>query len=436
MTSQNLNCIKALMLFLLLILIMSCGGPKQGVEETGELKASRIRILKENIQDNPNKPNSYFQLAQIYASIDSVDSAMTFVEKALERDKTLTEANLLKADLFLNREEIKPAYEIYLDVLESEESEKYLNRIRNKVGKPYPIYQLTEGDFNNAFPSVSADDQRFVYQSDRDGNWEIYLMDVDGEQEVRLTNNLAQDEMPVFSPEENIIAFTSTRDDTAKKSRPEKNRNIFLMDLQNGKIAREIVHEADDWYPALIGDGREIVFVSERDDQRDVPFQERFSDLYYRNLKEDETIRLTQNQADDVSPSVSADGKWILFTSNRDGNYQIYKMERKSLITEQLTFFDGNCGAPHFSRDNDKICFFADFSGNYDIFIMDSDLKNVTKLTADPAQDTYPIFSPNKRKIFFQSNRTGKYQIYSIDLMSPITRDDLIFELTDYVNSH
>ena len=301
------------------------------------------------------------------------------------------------------------------------------------MGQPFPIYQLTSGDYNNAFPCFSPDDNRIAFQSDRDGNWEVYLMDADGAQAVRLTNHQAQDEMPVFGSDNNIISFTSTRDDSIHKGRLDKTRNIFLMDIVAGTAARIEGHEADNWYPALVRNGDQVVFISERDDLREVPFHEKWSDIYIRDLKNSSILRLTQNEADDGSPSVSANGKWILFTSNRTGSFQVYRMDLKGNMVEQLTFMEGNCGAPHFSHDGKLITFFAEVNGNYEIFIMDHTGKNVTQLINDPAQDSYSSFSPDKRKIVFHSNRTGKYQVYWIDLMNPLRHDDLVRGLEEKI---
>jgi Tol biopolymer transport system component len=48
-------------------------------------------------------------------------------------------------------------------------------------------------------------------QSDRDGNWEIYLMDADGRNPIRLTNNSADDWNPAWSPHGQRIAFVLPR---------------------------------------------------------------------------------------------------------------------------------------------------------------------------------------------------------------------------------
>ncbi len=417
-----------------LLLIMGCSSAKKTVKEVSLASPqTNLSFLLQELKDNPKDPNVYYKLSKVYLELDSIDYALVTVDTALGLDPKLNPAKLLRANLLFKKNRIKEGYTEYLEILKSETGDEYVEEIRVQMGQPYPIYPLTSGDYNNAFPCFSPDDNRIAFQSDRDGNWEIYLMDADGARAVRLTNHEAQDEMPVFGADNNIIAFTSTRDDSLHKGRLDKTRNIYLMDIAAGNAARIVENEADDWYPALVGSGEQIVFVSERDDLREVSFHERWSDIYFCDFKNSSLLRLTQNEADDGSPSVSANGKWVLFTSDRSGTHQIYRMDLKGSMVEQLSFMKGNCGAPHFSHDGKMITFFADINDNYEIFMLDPVTKEVTQLTNDPAQESYPSFSPDKRKIIFHSNRTGKYQIYWIDLMNPLRHDDLVRSLEDKI---
>jgi len=431
MSHFNKLRITSLGLAISLVLLVACGGSQKGVKETSDSisKQDRLAFVQQQVKENPQDPNAYLNLSKIYADLDSVDYALVTIDTALSIDPNFNKAKLVRAELLLKKNKIKDGYAEYLEILKSEKGDEYVTEIRTQLGQPYPIHQLTRGDYNNAFPCFSPDDKKIIFQSDRDNNWQIYLIDADGAQEVRLTNNKHQDEMPVYGSSDNIIAFTSTRDDSVHKNRLNKNRNIYLMDMITSSVARAVEHDADDWYPALVEKGEQLVFVSEMDDQRDVPFHEKWSDIYIKDFAKSTTLRLTQNEADDGSPSVSSNGKFITFTSNVTGTYQVYRMNIKGGLVEQLTFLDGNCGSPHFSHDGKKIVFFADNGDNYNIYMMNNTGRNLEQLTNDATQDSYPTFSSDKRKILFHSNRSGKYQIYWIDLMTPLTQDDLVREL-------
>ena len=65
----------------------------------------------------------------------------------------------------------------------------------------------TQGD--DRHPFFSPDDSKIIFESNRDGNWEIYLMNSDGSNQQNLTNNKFDDRMPSFHPSGNAILFFS-----------------------------------------------------------------------------------------------------------------------------------------------------------------------------------------------------------------------------------
>ncbi len=419
-----------------IILILGCGSTKQTMDARQSAGSPNdVTWWRQQLAKQPDKAPIYLKIGMLYVSQQREAEALAAIDSALILNPQLNSARIVRAKLHLQNHRLKEGYSDYLEVLRSDNGEDYVELIRNELGQPYPIHPLTSGDYNNAFPYFCPDNRRIAFQSDRDGNWEIYLMDVEAGQAVRLTNHPEQDEMPVFGTKQNVIAFCSTRDDSMHKGRLDKTRNIFLMNLITGDIARIVDSPADDWYPALVGDGEKLVFVSERDDPRSVPFHEKLSELYLYDLKSGGLVRLTQNECDDSSPSVSSNGKWILFSSDRSGNYQLYQMDLKGNLVQPLEarFPQGNCGAPHGSSDGKLITFFVELEANADIYMMDQAGTKITRLTNDPAVDSYPSFSPDKRRIIFHSNRTGKYQLYWIDLMNPLTQEELIANLSEKI---
>jgi TolB protein len=69
---------------------------------------------------------------------------------------------------------------------------------------------LTDSDDDTA-PALSPDGQKIAYMSRRAGNWEIYLINADGSDARRLTDNGADDGLPTWSPDGRAIAFVSNR---------------------------------------------------------------------------------------------------------------------------------------------------------------------------------------------------------------------------------
>ena len=99
---------------------------------------------------------------------------------------------------------------------------------------------------------------KIVFQSDRDGDWEIYVMNADGSNVVQLTHNSAADEYPVWSPDGKQIAFKSNRDG---------NFEIYVMDADGTNQKRLTNHPSNDEDPAWSPDGKHIVFHSDRENK-------------------------------------------------------------------------------------------------------------------------------------------------------------------------
>ncbi|NJP06056.1 MAG: hypothetical protein HC837_10740, partial [Chloroflexaceae bacterium] len=105
-------------------------------------------------------------------------------------------------------------------------------------------------------PTPSPDpvsDERIVFQSNRDGNREIYVMNLDGSGQTNLTNHPARDENPTWSPDGTRIAFESDRDGPY---------NIYIMNADGTGVTRITDSEADDEDPAWSPDGASLSFLS------------------------------------------------------------------------------------------------------------------------------------------------------------------------------
>ena len=73
------------------------------------------------------------------------------------------------------------------------------------------VRQLTDNDDGDYFPVWSPDGKRIAFASDRDGDWEIFVMNTDGTEVRQLTDNDDDDGTPAWSPDGKRTAFTSGR---------------------------------------------------------------------------------------------------------------------------------------------------------------------------------------------------------------------------------
>ena len=185
------------------------------------------------------------------------------------------------------------------------------------------IDRLTSAD--DWEPAWSPDGTQIAYASLRDGNPELYLMDADGKNPQRLTDNQVDDWQAAWSPDGTQIAFTSGHDG---------NWNIYIMDLTKGIPPAESVitqitfHNAKDSFPAWSPDGLEMLFTTNRDGNEEI---------YLMNVDGTYHRRLTENEAYDDHADWSPDGSQIAFISDRDGNREVFVMDMESKSIKQVT---------------------------------------------------------------------------------------------------
>jgi TolB protein len=113
----------------------------------------------------------------------------------------------------------------------------------------------------------------------------------------------------------------------------------------------------------------------------------------------------------------------LAFTSNRDGNPELYAMDKEVKIT-RLTRNVASDDSPSWSSDRTQIAFASNRDGQAEIYWMKDDGTEVTRVTNHPASDIEPAWSPAGGYIAFTSDREGKREIYviSLDGIARITR--------------
>jgi Tol biopolymer transport system component len=262
-------------------------------------------------------------------------------------------------------------------------------------------------------PAVS----RIAFASDRDGDFEIYVMNADGSGQTQLTYNDAFDGYPAWSPDRTKIAFQSDREWA--------NGAIYVMNAdgtdQHSITTSPGYHEGQ---PAWSPDGTKIAFVSDREEMN--------YEIFVMNADGSEPRRLTYFYGQDGDPSWSPDGTKIAFSSSLGGPDEgrtifvisanpVGYLDPKPGLT-QLTkpdpYSTWSDSDPVWSPDGTKIAFTSTQHGR-DIWVMNADGVNAdgtgqTRLTADPASDWMPAWSPGGTKIAFVSDRepAGNFEIY------------------------
>lgn len=242
---------------------------------------------------------------------------------------------------------------------------------------------------------------KILFQSNRDGDEEIYVMDPDGSGVVRLTRNKAFDGYPVWSFDGQWIAFESNR---------EGRFQIFVMD-RHGKRTHKITGNAyDNRYPCWSPNGKWIAYQSKR---------ENGLQIYAVNLSTGKERPLTRAWYKSGLPNWSPDGKKIAFTANKMLGWGVYVMDSDGKNIKALDTKGGAC-RPHWSRDGKRIAYVsqkADKKG--DIWIMSGDGLDKRRLTTDALNyDYYPSWSADGNWIVYANTRHKKKGNWEIRIIN------------------
>ena len=110
----------------------------------------------------------------------------------------------------------------------------------------------------------------------------------------------------------------------------------------------------------------------------------------------------------DGNPSFSPDGRWVLFTSRRDGSAEIYRVQPDGTRLERLTDHPAFDDQAVMSPDGTRVAFVSSRSGQADIWVLGLRTKQLRNLTDHPGGDYRPAWSPDGQWIVFTSDRDSE----------------------------
>lgn len=210
--------------------------------------------------------------------------------------------------------------------------EKYGNRYIWPLYKTMDIFladttgkikrQLTNTPGYDAEATLSPDGKRMVFTSVRDGDLELYIMELKSGKVKRITNEPGYDGGAWFSPDGKKLIWRASRPSTPEELKEYKEllaeglvaptkMEVYTADVDGSNIRKETALGQANWAPNFMPDGKRIIFASNHEYRRGFPFN-----MYI--LDKGRLEKVSRDKGFDAFPMFSPDGKRIVFCSNRN----------------------------------------------------------------------------------------------------------------------
>lgn len=267
---------------------------------------------------------------------------------------------------------------------------------------------------------------KILFTSARDGNSEVYIMNPDGSEPMRLTKHPAIDQGAVWSPTGEQILFVSNRGDF----RPRGTRDLYLMDPDGSNVRRVFKRKIEAWRidPTWSPDSKQIAYI-----QRDYSGGGT-SGMYILTLGEQEPEFIGKFS----SPAWSPDGTEIACETAQPGREWIILMNTRTrkherLLPKKALPWQEN---PSWSATGDKLAFVGNnnplpvvldrdlhnaWRDRQTIFIVNRDGTGLKQLVEEAGQEAWaPALSPNGEEVLYTQKINQWNQIFKVDVNSGI----------------
>ena len=190
----------------------------------------------------------------------------------------------------------------------------------------YKEIQLTNNNFDDRYASYNKAGEVVVFESNRNGHWQIYTMDVDGNKQTRIINSASNDRRPTWHPFKNMILFESDRSGI---------NELYTYDLSNKSLAKVPIDlKGNKMHGQFAPNGGELIFNYKVADNN--------YNIYIINKKGKRRKKIIDNAYKNSYPRYTPKGDAILYhsrkhTKNIDDEVYVYNIILKK---EKTTYYN------------------------------------------------------------------------------------------------
>jgi len=228
----------------------------------------------------------------------------------------------------------------------------------------------------------------------------LAIMDQDGANVRMLTNGEDLVVTPRFSPSRQELVYATLA---------EGDWHVYLLNLETGQQERIGNFPNMAFSPRFSPDGQQVVLSLQQGGN---------ANIYKMDLRTKQMTRLTDSPSIDTAPSYAPSGGQIVFESDRGGEQQLYVMSAGGGQAQRISFGSGKYGTPVWSPRGDLIAFTKQEAGAFKIGVMRPDGSGERILT-EGFHNEGPTWSPNGRVLMFfrdAGGASGGPQLWSVDI--------------------
>ena len=272
----------------------------------------------------------------------------------------------------------------------------------------YKEEQLTHNSFDNRYASYNSEGNLIIFESNRDGHWQIYSMDVNGNHQKKLFNSKANDRRPTWHPSKNIILFESDRSGRSE---------IYSYNLSTRVMSKiPIPLKGNKSFAQFAPNGTELVFNYKINDNN--------FNIYRISLKGKRLKSVIKNGHKNLQPHYSPRGDAIVYFSRKHTKDKVDEIYAYNIIIKEearLTNSPQHSFSPNWSHNGRRITYVTSVeSSKPEIFLMNKDGKSKQQITYSNQGNILPSWSPKDINLLITGYRNGSYQICRILLKEPL----------------